>query len=544
MRARPAVHAPSTAHPYPDSTDRRIAHDWLTMSVSKQTQGRAPARALPSTEPPAASMPAAHENRRLAGTTLALGFRQVVSWGTATVAMVFIPRHLGPLDFGLLATATAIGGYVALFAGAGLNQVLTQRAARDPGSARALFRAVTKTRMALMLVVTPIALGVGFAVFDRRIGYVLLLSVLVKWALDLVSGAVTAIMQGQHRLGPITMLHSVMIVVSQAAIVAGLAAGFGLWAPIVVGPIWSTIVLVLTIPLFARAREFPARRDLPGPGMSELLRAGLPFLAFETANTIFGFSDVMLLAFLTDPTIVGSYTFAWRLSAFIVLPASILGSALLPTLTVAPGRDPTYGRRLPRIAIKMVLLFAVPAAFGIALLAPAITVLVGGHEFASSGTALRILAMAVPLTTIGVILGTNAQATGRQRDLAFISWGAVALNVGANLAVIPMAQHYFGDGGIGAAATTVLTEVYMTGAILVISRGTISAGDILTAAWRPVVASALMAGVLVAVGGLLPLLALIAVGAATYGLCALAVRATSLAELKGMLSTVRARGGA
>ncbi len=512
--------------------------------MSERTQDRAPGRGLPPSDAPAAAMPSSRENRRLAGTTFALGFRQVVSWGAATVAMIFIPRHLGPLDFGLLATATAIGGYVALFAGAGLTPVLTQRAARDPDSARALFRAVTKARLILLLAVTPIALGVGFAVFDRRIALVLLLSVLLKWALDLVSGAVTSIMQGQHHLGPITLLHSVMIVISQAALVAGLVAGFGLWAPIVVGPVWSAIVLVLTVRLFAGAREFAARRDSAAPGFMDLIRAGLPFLAFETANTIFGYSDVMLLAFLTNSTIVGSYSFAWRLSAITALPASILGSALLPTLTVAPGRDPAYGRKLPRVAIKMILLFALPAAVGIAILAPEIAVLVGGTEFESSGTSLRILALAFPLTTVGVILGTSAQATGKQRNLAYISWGAVVLNVLANLAAIPMAQRYLGDGGIGAAVTTVITEVYMTSGILAISRGTVGAGDILTSAWRPAVASALMAGVLVAIGAQLPLLALIVIGAAAYGVFALALKATSLGELKNVLSLVRARGEA
>ncbi len=93
-----------------------------------------------------------------------------------------------------------------------------------------------------------------------------------------------------------------------------------------------------------------------------------------------------------------------------------------------------------------------------------ITVLLGGEEFAASGTLLRILSIALGSMFLGNIFGFTLIALAKQKALAILYGVLAALNIVANLLVIPS------FGASGAAWVTVATEVGATVAAAMIVR--------------------------------------------------------------------------
>ena len=108
----------------------------------------------------------------------------------------------------------------------------------------------------------------------------------------------------------------------------------------------------------------------------------------------------------------------------------------------------------------------------------------------------------------------------------------VAFNLGANLALIPV------WGYVGAAVVTVASEAVLMVPFLWIARREIGSIGLLGVAWRPALAAAIMAFPVWDVAAWSPLLA-IPVGAVTYAIMLLVLRALTPAELAHVRSLLR-----
>src|SRR6185437_11018895 len=87
--------------------------------------------------------------------------------------------------------------------------------------------------------------------------------------------------------------------------------------------------------------------------------------------------------------------------------------------------------------------------------------LAGGSDFRSAAPLLAIVSVHIPLAAADTVLGTALFALGRERRFAVVAWAAAILNPIANVVLVPMAAHAWGDGAIGAALVTVATEVFI-----------------------------------------------------------------------------------
>jgi O-antigen/teichoic acid export membrane protein len=85
-----------------------------------------------------------------------------------------------------------------------------------------------------------------------------------------------------------------------------------------------------------------------------------------------------------------------------------------------------------------------------------IVVLIGGEDFAVSAPALQILAFAIGLIFLGNLFGHSIIALDKQKVGAWIYFGGMIFNVVTNLIFIPKYSY------LGAAGTTVFTELLVT----------------------------------------------------------------------------------
>ncbi len=252
-----------------------------------------------------------------------------------------------------------------------------------------------------------------------------------------------------------------------------------------------------------------------------ILRESFPLMINHLLSTIFFKVDVPLLKAITrDAATVGFYSVGYKyVDAFNIIP-SLFTQSLFPALSRMAGESKSTSGNTPFarayiLAVKLLLMLALPLSIAVTTLATPLIALLGGNAFLPQGAiALAIVIWHMPIGWINSVTNYALIAVGQQRALTRAFVGAVAFNILANLIAIPL------YGYIGAAVVTALSEVAQLLTFYIYVRSAITKVNWLTLLSKPVLAAMLMAltcaiftwlgraGIGVIVGGLIYLAAL------------------------------------
>ncbi|GAA4915435.1 O-antigen/teichoic acid export membrane protein [Actinomycetospora succinea] len=211
-----------------------------------------------------------------------------------------------------------------------------------------------------------------------------------------------------------------------------------------------------------------------------------------------------------------------------VVPATLL-SVVLPLLSSTWRDDSPAARerrsRLFALALKSVMLAAVPIAVGGALLSSSLSVLVYGNEFASSGPVLAVLLLSFPAICAGYVATGLALACGRTGLFCAIAACVAAVTIPVNLLVVP----------VGGASATAWVTVIAEYAVAIVTFAALRRGTGVSfpfAAWaRTLVAAGVMALAVLPLRDA-PVVLSVLVGAIVFAIAGLAVRAVTLEDLR------------
>lgn len=515
-------------------------------AVSASTLEAPAPTAPPEQEPlPRAGRPAAAKQRPSVGESVVRGVlanlsTQPLTWGATLLGTVVVPRLLGSELLGQLTLAFSTTALAAAILDLGLVDYLTRRTAQHPDRARRelglalVVQTVTFTLGALAL--AALAPFLVPSIHDLRI----LDLALVALVLGAAHSLSLAALRGREQHVHYAWLRAAPWAVGTVACVGCLVAGGDAVAFMVVAVIVDVAMLALALRVSGlRPRVSGTRTALLGE-VRELIRGGLPFLSWNITMSVYNGIDRVLLGLFVPVSEVGWYGAAYRIIGIPVFIPTLLVTPLFPALSRSV-HDPETLRRVMAQALKMTLLFTVPLSAGICVVAPAVPGLFGWPtDYASSAPLIMILSLQMPIVSVDMVLGTVIMAIGRER--AWVRMGIIAavLNVVLNLLAIPAFEHVAGNGPIGASIVTVLTEVWMCFAALMLlpthllDRGTLSyaARVVLAAAVAALVATPLMSVALViaAVGGSL-----------TYVLLAIALRVVAWSDVEYVRARVSRR---
>ncbi len=148
---------------------------------------------------------------------------------------------------------------------------------------------------------------------------------------------------------------------------------------------------------------------------------------------------------------------------------------------------------------------------------------------------MRLLALQLPVVAVSMVCGSTVMAIGRERQLVLVALVSMLFNIGANLAIIPVAVNLTGNGGVGAAIATVGSEtVMLLGLLCVIPKRLLDPAMVWTSGRIAI------AGAATAIVGmqLLPftLAACVAGGAFTYFLTGAVLRVITLDDVRLAIS--------
>jgi O-antigen/teichoic acid export membrane protein len=465
--------------------------------------------------------------RRLVRNTFARGTGQLFTWAATAVVTVLMPRYLGDDNLGRLAAATSLTFICGGLATLGINSYLTREVARG-GAQRGLVLNALALRLPLALLAGAVAAVVAALLnYDpgvRQLVYLLCLNA----ALVAIAGVLNGTLEGLQSMRLVAAADVISKGVLVVAVALFLSQGLGLHG---MAHAWNLSALaMIAVAGYAAWRAGALRGGLDVRLWRPLLAGSLPFFAWQAALTIYGHLDVLLVSLLTSPAVTGWYAAAYRIVGVASFAPVIVAGVVFPALSASASRRPHEFRAIAHRSLQAVLLLTVPIAFGsIVLAGPLIDFLGYPEPFRNSVPLIMILALHIPIVGVDMIVGSALNALDQQRQWALTGMAAAVLNPGVNLLLIPFFERSTGNGALGAAITTVLTEVFMMAVGLFLLRGRVFGRRSLGVALRCLGAGLIMAGaVWLLRDRFLPVTVL--AGAAVYSLASLTLGTVSLRD--------------
>jgi len=361
-------------------------------------------------------------------------------------------RLLTPVAFGEYSAAFAYVGLFRLLPDFGMSYASTLEISRNRSLAAGLVGNLLGFQAVLSVLTIAACLGIGAQLFSGATW----IAVMVL-SLDLILKSVKSTLRWLLKGFELFGTESVSLLIERVSILAlGLAAlllGYGVVGFVLV---FACVRVVDTLGLFlyVRRRTLPLSPAADLAVWQELLRKGLPFAYAGAMIVLFFQIDAVMLEQMRGPLEVGWYSAPVRVLEGLTLIPRILGYALIPTMAQLFPASPGAVTALCNRGTKYLLIAGLPiAAFGVVASDPFIRFLFGA-DYGPSAAAAQLLIPACVFMFLSNFGETTLACVNRFRAIVVISTGALVLNVGLNLFLIPRA------GYVGAAWATLATEAF------------------------------------------------------------------------------------
>jgi O-antigen/teichoic acid export membrane protein len=430
--------------------------------------------------------------------TVLLG-SQVVTWVSSFILMVFLPRYLGSEEYGRLYLAMSLALMTQVFIDFGGAFYIAKEIAKAPETAPSLIADSIGLRVILSLLSLLVLLG--FAVlggYPPRVQLLIgILSVAKLWEGSLA--VYISSFQGFERMEFRSASSITERVLLTATAVPALLLGAD--AVLVAG-----LMALSTLASFVVASRFLRKLVHSLPPIRwrsswRLAKAGLPYLLMAIFAVIYYRINAVMLSQMASESVVGWFGAAFRFFDILMFLPSILSVAVFPVLARKASEKSNIAFTAEK-SLQMILLAGVPMSIGtFAFASDIIGTLFGLQAYAPSVPILKVLALGLLLVYVDFVLVTALVALDRQRQWSIVALIAIPFSVVLNYALIPWSQKYYGNGGVGSALATNITELLIMGAALsLMPKGVLGARSIV-ASLRSCTAGACMLLVIWALTG-------------------------------------------
>jgi O-antigen/teichoic acid export membrane protein len=456
-------------------------------------------------------------------------------------------RLLGPEGSGKYVYAVVVFSWFDIFVGWGLNTLLLREVARDKRQANRYLVNTTVLRVILMGLAVPL-LGLFFVgrhalsdtpvASDSITAIVLLFVGLAPFTL---STGLTALFQAYEKHEIPAAITSISTLVKVSLGTLALMVGWGIVGlaavSIVTNLVTLTILLALALRLFFRPHRENDWRLQRG-----MVVESFPLMLNHLLATLFFQVDVILLEALKNrrgisgDVIVGWYSWAYKGVLTLNVIPSFFTFALFPVMSRQAREDRAALSATYHLAVKLLVVLALPAAMAMTLLArPFIAVLGGSAFLPDSAIALQLMVWSIPIGWINSVTNYVLIAVDQQRFLTRAFVAGLVFNLVANRVFI-YAYDYR-----AAAIIAIFSELVLLISFYVGIRRYLAPVPWVSLLWRPVLASAAMVAVGLALMAVHTLLALLA-SLGVYGLGLLVLRPFTSDEIALVLGRPRRRG--
>jgi O-antigen/teichoic acid export membrane protein len=403
-------------------------------------------------------------------TTVLMG-SQLVTWVSGFVLMLFLPRYLGSEDYGRLYLAISITTIAQLVVNFGGYYMITKEVSRSRENAPHLIVDSIGIRIVLWAVSTA-----ALVAFSYLVGYsseskvvIIILGVSMLWVG--AGGVLVSAFRG----------FEVMRYPSLAAVVERIfvtVVGVGALLMGANSLVIAVVMAISTLLNFLVCLSFTPRIVSHIPKFNwnasvELLKISVPYFFSSFFTMLYFRVDAVLMSLMVPAAVVGAYGAAYRLFDTLMFLPFIFSTAVFPVLSRLWIKEENGLVQTTQKSLELITLAAIPVSVSLFAFSQEIVRLFFGlREYSSSVTVLQIFSVTLILVYIDFILVNTVLASDKQRRWSIVALIAVPLNVLLNFLLIPYTQTHYGNGGLGAAITTFITESFiMINAVVLVPKG-------------------------------------------------------------------------
>ena len=383
-----------------------------------------------------------------------LGSSLVATWGVALVVRFFLPRHLGPEQFGVLNFADSFAATIFVVLGLGLDTYIRKEIPVRPEHASDFFGGFLVVRLAMSaLVFAGMALFLAAAHRPwavQRVAFVFGAAQI----LVILNTNLAALLHATRAVSGLALVNVASKVAWGAGVAIAIVTGAGLVGLAIA--FFASEALRAAVLLRLSRREIGLRFRFDPASLKAVAIACLPFYVIQITGTVYGKVDVTLLSLLADDTEVGWYGTSSNLAGLAFLLSPLVSWVLMPLLSRAASRSREELFGILRRAIEAILLVVFPISLLLGVGADVWIPLLFGRAFAPAAASLRVLAPMIVFTYLATISATSLLLLGRAWTVAAIQLGALALNPTLNVFFVSWARRSLGPGGAGGAAAVAL----------------------------------------------------------------------------------------
>lgn len=431
----------------------------------------------------------------IARNTKAMMFSQIVTWVSSFVLMLFLPRYLGAEDYGRLYFAITINALGALAMDLGFTALIVKEIARDRAKANTLAINAGVLRGLLWVVSLVCTMAFvklsGYSMEATYVVFVLGIANLFFGLYDLLHRVFVGLERMEFRSYALIVEKVFLAVVGVGLLLMGANS------LVIASAMLVSMALNFGASVYFLRKIVPVKFNIDPSSWGPLVRAGLPFMVSTVLSFIYYRIDVMMLSAMTNEKVVGWYGAPYKLFDTLMFFPTILNTAVYPVLARLYHTSKENMVQTSRKILDLTMIIGVPIAVGmVALARPIISLLFGLKEFGQSVILLQVLSASLLLIYVDFVLNTVLISNDRQKKIVIVSIVATVINVTVNYYAIAYFQQNFGNGAIGAAITTAITELcVMSMSIAILPKGCFGAQNLLLAG-KTLLAGAIMWGVI------------------------------------------------
>ncbi len=469
--------------------------------------------------------------------------QQIITWASSFALMLFLPRYLGPEKYGRLYLAEMIAAIFVVFIAYDGRFSIAKRISRRREDAAGILSNSLGFR-AIFWVLS----FAGMLIFSFSAGYPTPLQIIIViFGIEMLWVSGRTVYTGTF-LGFENTSYSAVSAIVERAFVAAVGIPVLIYggeeiAIALVMAVGTLLGFIVCVRLMKRI--LPTLPPIDWKESRQLIREGFPFLLWTVFGIIYYRIDTVMLSFMTPEVTVGWYGAAYKFYDILSFLPSILTLSILPILSRLYGKEGNMLEVTTQKSLNFILITGVPISITVFFFARQITEFFYGIEgYGPSVINLQIFSVGVLLLYVDMIIGTAIVACDKQNALAVLSFCAIFINIGLNYFMIPMAHAKTGNGGIGAAIATIITEFFMLVAgVFILPRKIFDSGE-------PLIIYKSLASGLLLIASLLGLAWLLpgwhwmihgTIGAAAYLGCLLMFRIFSPSELTIILGLIDPR---
>lgn len=407
--------------------------------------------------------------------------------GVDLVVAIALLRLLGPEGNGQYALAVVIWLYVKTITDFGLGLLITRDVARDASQAPALVGSTVIFRWVVLVIATiPVLVYFGalsLASSASQAAFVATVLLMASIIPSSLSEAINSVLNGQERM-ELAAWVNIGISVTRAPLAVALgASALGVTGVALAALATSTLSAVVFVIIWKRMELGRITWWSGSEAMLNLAREGWPLLVNALLVSLFFRIDVFIIEAVNGATALGLYDAAYKLINLLTIFPAYATLAVFPILAQRAHDDDAIQRAYHRTAYMLLILACLATVAAVAGSELAIRILAGQEYLPDAANLLRVLVLFAPISFVNGAYQYVLIARGQQRKLVPAFVAAFSYNIVANIVAIPI------FGTMAAAVNTVVTEVVILVALIVIARDTavrVLDRTFLMKAWKPI----------------------------------------------------------